>query len=687
MKIVFKITFVLLFCNMNYLQAQEPAIDSATLQEVFVRSYGNEKLLKNLPAAVNSISQRRMEVFSSLSILNAVNSTPGIRMEERSPGSYRINIRGSSLRSPFGVRNVKVYYNDLPITNPGGHTYLNQLGVKNFKTIEVIKGPGSSFYGAGTGGVMLVRSYNNVAQPAIDLSFTAGSFGTTQACVKLATLSEKFLSVLSYERMKSEGYRDHSAMKREVFSWDGSIKLSHGDLRTTVLYGDLFYQTPGALTLAGYTANPKASRPGSPSFPSAITANASVKQQSFLSGITYEWNDTKTKLKSKTSLYGMFTELANPNIQHYDKSSEPHFGGRTEWVYRPYLRHSSLALTAGAEYQKGFSNVRVFKNIGGKPDSLRSIDEIDTRQSFIFSQAEFSVGSWLITAGLSLNFLNIDFARYETAPVISLKKQFRNQAAPRLAVMKQFPSFNIYSSISKGFSPPSTTEFFPTGNAVNTSLDAETGINYDAGIKGYFHDLRYDLNAFIFSLENTIVQRRTAGGGDYFINAGKTRQRGLEFSLSYPYIVTAEKPTQFWVSYAFHDFIYRSFKQLNADYSGRRLPSEPLHSLSTGIVQQLKKGFTAAVTYSYTGRIALNDSNTVYAKPYHLAGVKLSYERNWKKNILVKISTGMENLLDEKYSLGNDINAFGGRYYNTAPGRSYFISLNISVLRQRSKIE
>jgi iron complex outermembrane receptor protein len=29
-------------------------------------------------------------------------------------------------------------------------------------------------------------------------------------------------------------------------------------------------------------------------------------------------------------------------------------------------------------------------------------------------------------------------------------------------------------------------------------------------------------------------------------------------------------------------------------------------------------------------------------------------------------------LLDEKYSLGNDLNAFGGRYFNAAPERNYF---------------
>jgi len=30
-----------------------------------------------------------------------------------------------------------------------------------------------------------------------------------------------------------------------------------------------------------------------------------------------------------------------------------------------------------------------------------------------------------------------------------------------------------------------------------------------------------------------------------------------------------------------------------------------------------------------------------------------------------------------KYSLGNDINAFGGRYYNAAPGANYSAGISI----------
>ena len=112
-------------------------------------------------------------------------------MEERSPGSYRFNIRGSSLRSPFGVRNVKVYYNDIPLTDPGGQTYLNNLGFYNYTSVEIIKGPGSSLYGAGTGGVMLIDGFDGKAANGITANYTVGSFGYKGVMRAVTTGSEE----------------------------------------------------------------------------------------------------------------------------------------------------------------------------------------------------------------------------------------------------------------------------------------------------------------------------------------------------------------------------------------------------------------------------------------------------------------------------------------------------------------
>ena len=100
--------------------AQQTDTAAGELETITIKAYEQARKMKNMPAAINFIGHQTLERFSSASVVHAVNTSPGVRMEERSPGSYRFNIRGSSLRSPFGVRNVKVYLNSVPITDPGG---------------------------------------------------------------------------------------------------------------------------------------------------------------------------------------------------------------------------------------------------------------------------------------------------------------------------------------------------------------------------------------------------------------------------------------------------------------------------------------------------------------------------------------------------------------------------------------
>src|SRR5690606_17277885 len=134
-------------------KAQSPILpDSAiTLDNIIVNAYENNRRLIEVPAAISVVSNRDLSQYDNTNIIFALNAKPGVSMEERSPGSYRISIRGSSLRAPFGVRNVKIYYNGIPFTDPGGTSYLNQLGYNNVNSLEIIKGPAGSLYGAGTG--------------------------------------------------------------------------------------------------------------------------------------------------------------------------------------------------------------------------------------------------------------------------------------------------------------------------------------------------------------------------------------------------------------------------------------------------------------------------------------------------------------------------------------------------------
>lgn len=237
---------VLILQSSAWCQDMPEQVDSADLlQQVIVHAYENNRRLVDVPVAVSVVGKTQLNRFSNISILPALNMNPGIRMEERSPGSYRLNIRGSSLRSPFGVRNVKVYYNGIPYTDPGGNTFLNQLGFYNAQSIEIIKGPGSSMYGAGTGGVMLINSDPARWQSGLSVDYIRGNYNTQNVNTNLRVGSPDFQNTINYQHLKSDGYREHSASDRKVFTWDLMAKVNDkGNVKAHLLYGDLFYQTP-----------------------------------------------------------------------------------------------------------------------------------------------------------------------------------------------------------------------------------------------------------------------------------------------------------------------------------------------------------------------------------------------------------------------------------------------------------
>src|SRR5687767_5325285 len=100
--------FILFFVSIPGLGQDADSVKEISLPAIIIKAFEQNRRLKDVPAAVNYISKQMLESYSSSAIVSAINTTPGAKMEERSPGSYRVNIRGSSLRSPFGVRNVKI---------------------------------------------------------------------------------------------------------------------------------------------------------------------------------------------------------------------------------------------------------------------------------------------------------------------------------------------------------------------------------------------------------------------------------------------------------------------------------------------------------------------------------------------------------------------------------------------------
>ena len=91
----------------------------------------------------------------------------------------------------------------------------------------------------------------------------------------------------------------------------------------------------------------------------------------------------------------------------------------------------------------------------------------------------------------------------------------------------------------------------------------------------------------------------------------------------------------------------------------------------------------ANINYYFSDKLPLNDGNTAFAEAYHLIGAKIGYETLLKQTWKFRFTVGADNLLDQHYSLGNDINGFGGRYYNAAPARNYFASVLVQWMSKK----
>jgi iron complex outermembrane recepter protein len=670
--------FSICFFLYSFALSAQPSDSILTLNEVVIKGFAYNRPLKEVPNSISVVGTGELGKFNNTSLLPAINTVAGVRMEERSPASFRLSIRGSSLRAPFGIRNVKFYWNDLPLTDGGGNTYLNLVDFDAIGKIEIIKGPGASLYGAGSGGVILLNSAltkNNHWQA----SFSRGSFGLQkyQANAVMGTAKKKLS--FNYSHQQAGGYRTQTAMRRDAFNLEEKFSLSKkNNLQATVFYTDLFYQTPGALTQAQFDADPSQARPAAGAFKGAAEQQAAIFNKTIYAAANddHQWNE---HWSTRGGLYYSYTDFTNPSILNYEKRNEYNFGGRTDTQYEFKKNKTKGKLTAGAEFQDFYSTLTDYGNRLGAIDTLQFDDQLRAKFVLSFLQVEVEMPHHIfITTGLSFSNLQYNFKRIGGNPLTEQKRSFDAVISPRLAILKKFSEdFSLFGSISKGYSPPSLAEVRPSTGIYNNDLSAEQGINYEIGFRGLLlKKISFDVTGYDFELDQTIVSQKQANNADYFINAGNTRQLGLEMMLRWQrdFKSSIINSLNLWTSVTINNYRFLNYKRDNISYSGNQLTGSPAGTIAGGADVVVRK-FNYHLTLHYVDRIPLNDVNSFYSSDYFLVGSKLSFKQPLSEKISIEVFTGVDNFLNERYSLGNDLNAAGNRFFNAAAPRNYFVGV------------
>jgi iron complex outermembrane receptor protein len=131
-----------------------------------------------------------------------------------------------------------------------------------------------------------------------------------------------------------------------------------------------------------------------------------------------------------------------------------------------------------------------------------------------------------------------------------------------------------------------------------------------------------------------------------------------------------------WSSLTINNYEFKKYTQAGQDFSGNSLTGIPPQVAVFGFDLRLKSGLYVNATSFYTDKIPLNDGNTAFASSYWSVGAKVGYNGRWGR-VPIEPFAGINNALNETYSLGNDLNAVGGRYYNAAAPRNYFLGIRL----------
>lgn len=666
------------FCMSSVFSQKRDSV--VLISEVQIDAYKKPSSFINSTKSVSVVSANLLNQNPPERMLESINQIAGARMEERSPGSYRISLRGSTLRSPFGVRNVKVYLDDFILSDASGNTYFNVISPELISRMEIFKGPESGDFGAVTGGTVLLQTGNS---EQISGNLSIGSYGTFNESVNVARQSGKHFFRIFQNYYRTDSYREQSAVQRkQIFLKDDFQYTENAQLKAMLLLSDLDYQTPGGLTLEQMQLNRKQARPKTSALPGAREQDAGIRNKMILAGIAHEFT-LIPDLTHFVMVQGSYVDFENPFITNFENRFENNFALRTHLNYQQNWQKIAAEWRVGCEGGTNNIFIKNFDNNRGIEGNPQNFDQLKNNSGFYFVSQKLNFNEKLFSdISLSLNSNSYKWEKlYPTSE--NGKTRFKNQLLPNFGLTYRITKgFSVRGKIGKGNSAPTNEEIRSSNQEFNLNLVPEYGWNKEVGIRKQFGNIFFaEANYFDFRMKDAIVRRQNERGQEFFVNQGNTVQKGLElllesknFNLKNNFLSSLK----FRFSGSFYQFKFQSYQQGTVDFSGNDLTGVPKTTINSLLNLTLFNKLSVDYSHFYTSKIPLNDANTIWSDSNLIGNIQFRYPLDLDKT-RVNVFLQIQNVYNTDYVLGFDINAFGNRYYNPAARRNFVFGVRFDL--------
>jgi iron complex outermembrane receptor protein len=643
----------------------------------------------DVPAAVDSIDGEALrDQQLRVNLSETLVRVPGLLMQNRQnyAQDLQVSSRGFGARATFGVRGVRLMQDGIPLTMPDGQGQTATFDLDGAGRVEVLRGPFAALYGNASGGVIHLFTEDAPAQPTVQLNASGGSFDTWRSGLKFGAKSGAFSATGNVARFDTEGYREHSAARRD----SANVKLGWqiDEASTLKLIGNWLdqpdTQDPLGLTQAQMDADRRQAIPATETF------NTSKSIRHSQAGLVYQRKLTATdqvELLGYSGQRQVTQRLSVPVANQGITSSggivdlDRDFSGvGAQW------RHSGTGynVTLGLNFDRMQEVRQGFVNNNGVQGDLRR-DETDTVKNadqFAIANWQFAE-RWKLSGGVRHSTVKFDSAdRFIVGPNPDDSGSARYSATlPVVGLLFQLnPEVNLFASVGKGFETPTFAElgYRPDGlPGLNFDLRAATSVNAEVGVKAQLPGgARLTGTLFRSNTKNEVVAATSSGGRNTFTNVDRTRREGAELALD------AALGDSF-SAYLAYTYTRASFERYvtvaDVDLSGKRIPGVPRHQLYGEVSwQHAATGLSSAVELRTTSQVFANDANSAAAGSYNLVNWRAGWKRTFggfTLNPFVRV----ENLFNEKYVGSVIVNDGNQRFFEPAPTRAWFVGVNASA--------
>jgi len=683
--------------------------ETASLDAISVTATKIETRTKNVSQSIAVVGQSTIEDKNILNISEALENIPGVQAESSSNSANpRLIIRGAGLKARYGVREIMVIKDGVPLTDPDSFTRFDYVDMQDIESVEVQKGPGSINASNSTGGVIQLITKSVFDEDKDKIKLGIGNDGLRNINLKIRKMIDDndFISFSFSHKENDNSWRDNN----DLDSTQGTLKYGHifnddATLETELSYTESNVQLPTSMNAEEFEIFKETGEQHNTSYQWQNSARDS-KILSFSTKYEKEIGDFILKPIVYFNMWEHFhpvTGMINDsddnkvfgtdletNYQHqlFSNDASLVFGITakqdrtrdskkyqyadinyvTAMAYNPATHSMQPVTTIGSTYS---DNKGALAETGDTTTSLYGIYLMETFSPLNKLTMDISTKIDKLSFDISGNEITTyDYAAKNYKAGIGLydiSKSYTLLSSKVGATYAISDTTNVYASVGMANQAPTTSEL-----GDNRDLDKTQSINYEVGLKTRANNFAYDIALYQNDVTDEIIQIMDAGGNSMYDNAGKTQKRGLE--INGVYNITDE--LSFGASYAYSDFKYKSFEEkvggTFVSRDGNYLPYIPKHQYSLNATYKMANGFKARVQTKSWGSYYMDNANSQKYKGYDfVTDLMLGY--TYKMHT---IQLNIQNIFDEYYAMEATKDVYGNETYKAAAPRSAMLTYN-----------